>query len=483
MKAYKKAKIGGVVEKMRPKTAEQHRSTHSLQTGQLLTNLTETELQTYVYRTLESKDIYQQDGMALFKNSGYESIENEPSEFIRLMSFESNSIPIVDKERNYNAFTNYSRPIQNTNEARLDKESLSIQLSTVEYGGMVTQGIINKNYLKKSNNEKEKKSIKKGTVDENTGYYRTSIACAQNDNKYETQVIARMISQNVLQDVVSDFRYWNDPADAFKELEEGSLLPLWDIPAVQPGMLITANWLPGKIDQYLTVSLPNDATHTSGSIIRVVDVKDANFQKSIKLDHEVLHLSFNPRNPSEVAVATKNKLGYVNLSNLKVLWSDPVDGQILSIHITVEEDISGFFILASGTLQKWHLNNSNFLMDDSYSVNPFSTDLDFAVFSKIDSKLFLSSSQQISVHDIKLMETYQYNLFHDQPIQRAAFNSTNSEIFACFAEDWRISIWLLNVKQPIAVILSHSQVVDFKWLPYAPNKFLYLKRDGQVIRN
>lgn len=40
------------------------------------------------------------------------------------------------------------------------------------------------------------------------------------------QILERMINQNIFDDIGNDYRYWEDPADEFRE-GEGNLLPLW----------------------------------------------------------------------------------------------------------------------------------------------------------------------------------------------------------------------------------------------------------------
>lgn len=40
------------------------------------------------------------------------------------------------------------------------------------------------------------------------------------------QILERMINQNIFDDISNDYRYWEDPADEFRE-GEGNLLPLW----------------------------------------------------------------------------------------------------------------------------------------------------------------------------------------------------------------------------------------------------------------
>lgn len=40
------------------------------------------------------------------------------------------------------------------------------------------------------------------------------------------QILERMINQNIYDDIGNDYRYWEDPADEYRE-GEGNLLPLW----------------------------------------------------------------------------------------------------------------------------------------------------------------------------------------------------------------------------------------------------------------
>jgi len=40
------------------------------------------------------------------------------------------------------------------------------------------------------------------------------------------KLLERMVFQNMFDDVIADYKYYEDPADQFKE-KEGTLLPLW----------------------------------------------------------------------------------------------------------------------------------------------------------------------------------------------------------------------------------------------------------------
>eukprot|EP00835_Amoeboradix_gromovi_P006329 NODE_726_length_4776_cov_0.427106.p2 type:complete len:499 gc:universal NODE_726_length_4776_cov_0.427106:2825-4321(+) len=482
MKAYKKAKIGSAAEKMRPKTAEQHRIGQDLKVDNFPTNLTEVELQTYIYRTLESKDIYDQDNLVQFQDGSYEIINKMPNDFVNLMTFESNSDQ-AQESISYNSFTSYSRPIQNINYSSIEKESITYLMTSLEYSGMITQGIIHENYQKKANVDKDKKSVKKGNQDENIGFYRLPVATNEVDSNYETNVLSKMVSQNLYQDIISDFRYWNDPSDSYKDSDEGTLLPLWEITPNCPGLLIAAYWYPNKIDKYLTISIPSDALVSTGSIINIVDIKDPSCQNVIKTEKQILQLSFNPRKPNEATVMTRHYLGYTNLSNSKIIWSAKFQNVLLALKMIDDEEISGYCVTNDGILQRWHLSNSTFIMDERCNVSKFNSALSYATFEKSCTRIFTSREAEQAVYDIKTAAFYEFESIHSENIEQCSFNNINPEIFCCFGKDWRISIWSLKICQPLAVLLSNCEITDLKWIPYAPNKFAYLKRDGQVLYN
>ena len=41
------------------------------------------------------------------------------------------------------------------------------------------------------------------------------------------QILERMVTQNTCYEIAEDFKFYEDPADQFKE-QEGTLLPLWE---------------------------------------------------------------------------------------------------------------------------------------------------------------------------------------------------------------------------------------------------------------
>ena len=79
--------------------------------------------------------------------------------------------------------------------------------------------------------EKDKKEDKRGHHKSDSKgskqNYRTFKAAEMNRKYLKCwQILERMINQNIYRDIAHDYRYWEDPADEYREAE-GTLLPLW----------------------------------------------------------------------------------------------------------------------------------------------------------------------------------------------------------------------------------------------------------------
>eukprot|EP00834_Sanchytrium_tribonematis_P000540 NODE_10_length_61504_cov_0.956502.p12 type:complete len:483 gc:universal NODE_10_length_61504_cov_0.956502:25242-23794(-) len=474
MKAYKKAKVNVAVEKMRPKTAEQHLSRASL-TQVIDSDLTEIELQGYVYRILDSRDIYDIDSQALFINQAYEVIETAPSTKISLFSFQSESE--LQSRESKNSFLNYSKPVQTSKSPNLDKCSSSAFYCTNEYSASVTQGTIFEAYVKsgKLDPEKDKKTALRKVVGENYELFRLEAIGPNSEATTGIPAVSRMINQNIYEDVIYDFRFWNDPSDSIKEPDDGTVLPLWELSGSSSGILIDAQWNPRILEQYITVS--RESVSSSSSIISIVDIRDISTRNELNIECSITNVTFT--NSGDVWATTKNQLGYISLSGGESVWS--LDIKRRPIAINAPNDDSGFIVFENGILQRWVFANSVFVFEEETALSS-KTALTFCKFERAENcKLLFCSERKVFTFNMKDNTLTQFEEFHEQPVRCGEWNMSNLNLFITFGEDWKIALWSCDVVQPIAVICSYSQVVDLKWIPYAPNKFMFLRRDGQVF--
>jgi dynein intermediate chain 1 len=90
----------------------------------------------------------------------------------------------------------------------------------------------------------------------------------------------RMVNQNACSDIIEDFRYWEDPADALREDGSGSLLPLWSFGLdLAAGKTVTGiSWHPHYQDlfavSYGTFQFSPDPTP---SVVAVFSLKNPSY--------------------------------------------------------------------------------------------------------------------------------------------------------------------------------------------------------------
>ena len=474
MKAYKKANLSKTIEKMRPKTAEEHKSKVFSKTElRQPTNLTEEELQAYVYRELTSEDFYENKGYASYTGSGFEMIATSVPSAVPLFVFEPDAVAVVEKLR-LNSFSNASRPAQIGSSERQEKGIESTATTTVEYQGSVTQGLISQYYEERASIEREKKAIKKPIGEESSKYYRVEVI-GKKKQKSEFQIVSRMAAQNVFQDVIADFRYWNDPSDGYKEPVEGNFLPLWDISPIQMSSFITATWFPNVLDKYIVVS--KDPLLNDVSLLTIVDLKDPSNQKVLSINKSIKDCTMSFKQVNQVLLVSSYAIGILNIQTSQVLWSNSFDLEITSA--VFNDTMEGYIVFKDATVYKWRIINNAIHLNDKLSLEL--PDCDYAHFDSTCNKLLIANDHSFIVYNIKTSESSLFESFHEQSILKASFNPYNSDLIIVITSDWQLSLWNITIKEPLCVLIADSLIIDVKWLPYAPNRFIYLLKNGKVL--
>lgn len=84
-----------------------------------------------------------------------------------------------------------------------------------------------KKQQKEKDKSKDDKKARKDEVKQNKHELKLKMAAELNQKYLKCwQILERMINQNIYKDIAHDYRYWEDPADEYREAE-GTLLPLW----------------------------------------------------------------------------------------------------------------------------------------------------------------------------------------------------------------------------------------------------------------
>ncbi|XP_069188642.1 dynein intermediate chain 2, ciliary [Procambarus clarkii] len=84
-----------------------------------------------------------------------------------------------------------------------------------------------------------------------------------------TRIMERMVNQNIYDDIIHDYKYWEDTSDDFRPLE-GSLLPLWKFTTHKTRDLLVADvcWSPAYPDLLAAAYTPSESCLYHNSIPR-----------------------------------------------------------------------------------------------------------------------------------------------------------------------------------------------------------------------
>ena len=118
----------------------------------------------------------------------------------------------------------------------------------------------------------------------------------------------RLASQNTFDDVLQDFRYYDDPSDQFKDTE-GSLLPLWRLTyeKARKRTVTCMQWSP-HYDDLLYVGYGSyDFAKQLGGLICVYSLKQPSYPEYVVTAPQgIMALSVHPEHPSVLAVGMYN---------------------------------------------------------------------------------------------------------------------------------------------------------------------------------
>lgn len=97
-----------------------------------------------------------------------------------------------------------------------------------QFGGNVLQWIIYDSYNEDYEEQQKMGQLAGKRVSAKKTFKKKTAHAEQLNRKYLRcwQILERMINQNIFDDIGNDYRYWEDPADEYRE-GEGNLLPLW----------------------------------------------------------------------------------------------------------------------------------------------------------------------------------------------------------------------------------------------------------------
>lgn len=321
--------------------------------------------------------------------------------------------------------------------------------------------------------------------------------------------IERMTNQNTFDDVLIDFKYWDDGSDEYKP--GGSLLPLWKFShETTKKKTVTALCCHPQYNDMIAVGLGSyDYAKQIGGAVACYTLKGAASPEYIfQTESGVMSLDFHKESTNLLAVgfydgsvavydlATSNfSVARYKSTAVTGKHTDPVwqvkwqpddlekkhnfcsvssDGRVTSWTLVMSElACSDVILLTNGD------NDDETPNDDAFGLGAGTC---FA-FNPTSDHLFLVGTEEGKInkcskaYSSKYLSTYDA---HEMPIYTVEWNKFHPRVFATASADWSVKIWEHEYPHCLFQFDLGASVGDVAWAPYSATVFAAVSTDGKV---
>jgi len=348
------------------------------------------------------------------------------------------------------------------------------------------------------------------------------------------KLLERMLNQNSMEEILHDYKYWEDPSDDVvedkKRRTEGSLLPLWRFPFPDKKRLSVTGvcWNPKYSDLFAVSYGSYNFLKQSGGMVCCYTLKNPGVPEyTFFTESGAMCLDFHPKRPSLLAVGLYD--GTCLIFDIKQKDSKPIimsnvkngkhNGVVWQIKWETEgisTGLSFFTISSDGRVTNWALsknelqftdimqlkiesNSSEFDTDKSFNgnssftqMNPSKITEDFLInyaggtcfdFNPKSPHLFVVGTEEGKIHLCSKSYTSQYLRTyegHHMNVYSVKWNHFHPNVFLSGSADWNVKLWDMNLAQPLMTFDLGGGVGDVDWAPYSSTVFCAVTDDGRV---
>ncbi|XP_055921105.1 dynein intermediate chain 2, ciliary isoform X2 [Eupeodes corollae] len=384
------------------------------------------------------------------------------------------------------------------------------------FGSNVLQWVIYDSYTEDfAQHQKEKEKDKKSTALKKDAKKRDEHkeAAVELNKKYLKcwQILERMINQNIYDDIASDYRYWEDPSDEFRE-GEGTLLPLWKFNYERTKKMNVTDVMfnPNYYDLFAVCFGSHDfMKQPEEGAICLFTIKNPSFPDYIIMTESgVMCCDIHPKYPFLVVIGMYD--GNVAVYDLKdiskgaIYTSQGVNGKHLESVAAIkwgpdlaDGEINFYTASSDGRVFNWVLMQLKFsitviitlFLDNETIEGPDGTQMRLKgcatcmTFHPTQPEIFLIGTEEGLIYKCSTAYSSKYLITynaHYLSVYRIDFNKFNSNIFASCSGDWRIKIWEDMRSEPLFIFDLGSSVGDVRWAPYSSTVFAAATSEGKV---
>ncbi|KAH1168540.1 hypothetical protein KIL84_013130 [Mauremys mutica] len=367
--------------------------------------------------------------------------------------------------------------------------------------------------LEKSKEKEKQKPLVAKKEDKLRGRKLTSLESQSDDVTKVTKaakIVERMVNQNTFDDLAQDFKYFEDPADEYRD-QEGTLLPLWKFQYDKAKRLaVTAIcWNPKYKDLFAVGHGSYDFMKQSRGMLLLYTMKNPSFPEYIfSSESGIMCLDIHNDHPYLLVVGFYD--GNVAIYNLKKLHSqpgykssaksgkhtDPV-WQVKWQKDDLDNNLNFFSISSDGRIVSWTLVKNELVHSDVIKLSVEGTTMEgpeglqlqtigcgtsFDFHKKID-YLFLVGTEEGKIYKCSKSYSSQFlDTFdaHHMAVDAVSWNPYHMKVFISCSSDWTVKIWDHTIKTPMFIFDLNSAVGDVAWAPYSSTIFAAVTTDGKA---
>ncbi|XP_075168505.1 dynein intermediate chain 2, ciliary [Haematobia irritans] len=399
-------------------------------------------------------------------------------------------------------------------------ETQTIPPPRSQYGANVLQWVIYDSYAEdfekqqKDRDKKEDKKVQRKDVSKMSKQELKAAMAEELNKKYLKcwQILERMINQNIFKDIAHDYRYWEDPADEFRD-GEGTLLPLWKFQYERTKKMSVTDVMfnPHYYDLFAVCFGSHDfMKQPSEGSVCLFTVKNPSYPDYIIMTESgVMCCDIHPKYPFLVAVGLYD--GNVHVYNLKENYREPLYVSMGVGHKHIEcvweikwgpdmadGEINFYSVSSGGRVFNWVLMQNKLMcttiitlfLENGVVSGPDGTEMRLRScgscmkFHPEDPEIFLVGTEEGCIYKCSIAYSSKYLMTyraHNLSVYRIDFNRFNSNIFISCSGDWRVKIWEDMRPEPLFIFDLGSAVGDVKWSPYSSTVFAAVTNEGKAF--
>ncbi|ALC41273.1 CG9313 [Drosophila busckii] len=326
------------------------------------------------------------------------------------------------------------------------------------------------------------------------------------------QILERMINQNIFDDIGMDYRYWEDPADEYRE-GEGNLLPLWKFQYEKTKKMNVTDIVfnPSYYDLFAVCFGSHDfLKQPNEGYLCFFTVKNPSFPDYIiQTDCGVMCCDIHPNYPFLTVIGLYD--GNVAVYNIRENCKTPLYvsrgnkckhgecvWQLKWGPDMTDGEINFYSVSSDGTVFNWILMQNKlwvttiirlYLEENGTADGPDGTKVTLRdggsclQFHPTNPGVYLVGTECGFIYKCSTAFSSKYLMTyhaHNMSVYRIDFNRFNVNIFVSCSGDWRVKVWEDMRADPLFIFDLGSAVGDVKWAPYSSTVFAAVTTEGKV---